>query len=114
MFSFYLKVVKTELITFCDSIIEIEFDVEGYSGKECFRRFDDGQYSKGNKIVTRHPNIVKAVITGKKGWGLWRKQWTEGIREGSFTKSEILDEFKKRNIEIPDSLMKEFYDFLYK
>jgi len=54
------------------------------------------------------------VIIGKKGWGLWRNQWIEGIKEGSFTKYEIFQEFEKRKIEIPESLMKEFYDFLYR
>jgi len=114
MFNFYFKVVKTGLITFCGSEVNVEFDIKGYNGKECFERFDDGQYSKGGKIITKHPNIVKAVIIGKKGWGLWRNQWIEGIKEGSFTKYEIFQEFEKRKIEIPESLMKEFYDFLYR
>jgi len=47
-------------------------------------------------------------LIGKKGWGLWIKQWSQGIGEGTFTKYEILMEFEKRNIVIPKPLMKDF------
>jgi len=63
-------------------------------------------YYKNREIVTRHPNIVRSVIIGKKSWGLWVKEWTNGIAEGSFTKQEILDEFKE--IDMPESLLIEF------
>ena len=73
-----------------------------------FRKYDNGQYQLGKRIVTRHPNIVKGVIIGKKSWGLWVNQWSDGIVEGSFTKREILQEFENKGIKIPDSLLNDF------
>ena len=77
--------------------------------------FEDGQFSKGKqKIETRHTNIVKMVIEGKKGCGLWVNQWSDGISEGSFTKCEILNEFEIRNIIIPDSFREDFENQIWK
>lgn len=70
--------------------------------------FDNGMFKNGKSIITRHQNIVKGVIIGKKSWGLWVNEWSDGIVEGSFTKREILEDFKKFNISIPDSLLKDF------
>lgn len=42
---------------------------------------------------------------GKKSWGLWLQQWTDGIVEGSFTEREILNEFTSKGIKIPEPLM---------
>ena len=36
--------------------------------------------------------------------------WSDGISEGSFRKIEILNEFKEKNVEIPESFFKEFND----
>lgn len=88
--------------------VRVVFDINGPDGKECFRRFDDGQYQMGKPIVTRHPNLVRSVIIGKKGWGLWSKEWSEGIGEGSFQIDEILEEFKNRDINIPECFRLEF------
>lgn len=118
MFTFFLQVNRTGLITFCGSNIEernkIVFSPEGEDGKYCFRKFENGQYKEGVPIITRHPNILKSVLIGKKGWGLWRDQWTDGIVEWSFTREEILNEFFDKNIEIPESFLKEFDDFIEK
>jgi hypothetical protein len=99
---------RSGLITFCGSIIEVDFDLNGVSGKECFRLYEDGHYKGGKPIVTRHPNIVKSVLVGKKGWGLWLDQWTDGIVDWTFTKKDILDEFDNLGIEIPESFIKDF------
>lgn len=107
MFDFYLKVYRTGLITFCGVGIEVNFDVNGSDGKFGFREYDNGRF-KLKTPVTKHSNILKAVILGKKGWGLWVEQWSQGISEWSFTKDEILEEFHLRNIEIPESLMLEW------
>lgn len=48
------------------------------------------------------------VIEGKKGWGLWVKEWSEGIAEGTFTKFEILNEFKSKQINVPKPFMDDF------
>lgn len=108
MFSFFFLVNRSGLITFCGSIIEVDFDPNGVSGKECFRLYEDGYYKGGKPIVTRHPNIVKSVLVGKKGWGLWLDQWTDGIVDWTFTKKDILDEFDNLAIEIPESFIKDF------
>jgi hypothetical protein len=75
--------------------------------------YDDGQFK--NRIpMSRHPNILKIVIEGKKGWGLWLNEWTSGISEGNFTREEILNEFIIRDIRIPNSLMLDFDNRLEK
>ena len=116
MFTFFLLINRTGLVTFCGSNVEdrnkIVFDPNGDEAKYCFRKFENGQYKEGVPIITRHPNILRSVLTGKRGWGLWRDQWTDGIVDWTFTKEEILNEFFERKIEIPESLMKEFEDFI--
>ena len=67
-----------------------------------------------SRIITKHPNIVFGVIKGKKSWGLHVKQWSEGISEGSFRKSEILDDFDEKNVIIPNSFCKEFNDSIFR
>ncbi len=113
MFEFYFKVYRSGLITFCGDIINIDFDINGSEGKFAFREYDNGRF-RGMNPITRHPNILKSVITGKKGWGLWVSSWTEGIVDWTFTKEEILKEFNIRNIEIPDSLMLEWDKLIQK
>lgn len=54
------------------------------------------------------------MIIGKKSWGLFLDQWTDGISDGLFTKYEILDEFKNRDIIIPESFLLDFENRLYK
>jgi hypothetical protein len=89
--------------------MEIEHDNQGLNAKECFRLYEDGYYKNGkNKILTRHPNILYSVLTGKKGFGLWIDQWSDGIIDWTFTYDEIINEFTIRDIEIPESLLKDF------
>lgn len=107
MFNFFLESNRKGILTFCGSDINIEFDINNVNGKRCFRNFDNGQY-KLKPIITKHPNIVKSVIIGKKSWGLWLNQWVDGIIEFSFTKEEILEEFNKLGIVIPESLLLDF------
>ena len=54
------------------------------------------------------------MIIGKKSWGLFQQQWTDGICEGTFTKKEILSEFEKFKIVIPDCLLEDFENTIYK
>ena len=107
MFDFYLSIYRSDIITFCGVSVDVDFDVNGSDGKFGFREYDNGRF-KYRTPISRHPNILKGVITGKKGWGLWLNTWAEGIVDWSFTKEEILEEFTKRNIEIPESLMRDF------
>ena len=61
-----------------------------------------------NDIITNQPNILKGVIIGKKSWGLWLQEYSDGVIEGSFTKKEILNEFIIRDIKIPDPFLLDF------
>lgn len=112
MFTFFFQGTRKELFSFCGSNIEnrnkIVFDINGDEAKFCFRKMENGQYPKGQEIRTRHPNILKSVLTGKSGWGLFVNEWSMGISEGSFLKREILEEFSSKKIDIPSSL---FIDF---
>jgi hypothetical protein len=84
------------------------------SCKEGFRLYDDGYFKGGKTIKSCHPNMLRAVIIGKKGWGLWLDQWTDGIVDWTFTREEIFSEFEKRNIIIPESFIKDFDNRLLK
>jgi hypothetical protein len=108
MFSFFLKGYRTGLLNFTGSKVEVSFNPDGDEGKFCFRQTENGDIKRNEVIVTRHPNIVRAVMSGKRSFGLWIDQWSEGIVEGNFTEEEILDEFYKRGITIPESLLRDF------
>jgi hypothetical protein len=112
MFKFFLESYRKGLLTFCGEDVQVDFDLNGDDGKITFKKFDNGEF-KFKEIVSCHPNIVKGVIVGKKSWGLWSNEWTDGISEGLFTKKEILDEFVKRNIEIPEPFMIDFENKLF-
>ncbi len=117
MFSFFLKSYRHKILDFCGSEVITIFDKNKGDGKFCFKSFDNGIYSKeeiSKGIKTKHPNILKGVIIGKKSWGLWKNEWSDGISEGSFTKKEILQQFEERNIKIPESLMLDFENTIYK
>ena len=76
-----------------------------------FKEFENG-VMKLHELSSRHPNVLRSVIIGKKSWGLWLREWTDGISEGSFTTREILGEFD--GIDIPESLLTDFYNVLHK
>jgi len=113
MFVFFLKSYHLGILNFCGSNVEVEFDISGDEGKYCFRKFENGEMSIHN-LKSRHPNILKGVVIGKKSWGLFLNMWLEGIVEGSFTKKEILEEFESKKIEIPEPLLKDFDNRIYK
>lgn len=92
--------------------MEVDFDFNGPEGKNTFRLFDNG-YFKNKIISSKHPNIVKAVIIGKKSWGLQLNEWADGIVEGSFTKREILNQFTELDIVVPESLLLDFQNRIY-
>lgn len=107
MFDFYLKIYRSGLITFCGIGVQVDFDVNGSDGKFGFREYDNGRF-KSQTPISRHSNILQGVIIGKKGWGLWVEQYSQGIIDWTFTKEEIFEEFNKRDIEIPEPLMLEW------
>ena len=110
-FEFFLKSYRCGLLTFCG--VEVIVEKGGYDCKESFRMYDDGQF-KNKVIQSRHPNILRCVIIGKKSWGLWLGEWTDGICEWCFTEEEILSQFTKNGIKIPDSFLLDFRNTLEK
>ena len=45
---------------------------------------------------------------------MWIKQWSQGIGEGTFTKYEIFQEFEKRKLNIPEPLMEDFNNNIWR
>jgi len=91
----------------------VEFDIDEDDGKYCFRKFENGQI-KIHELKSRHPNILKSVVVGKKSWGLFLNMWSEGIVDGDFTKHEILEEFNKKGIKIPKPFIIDFENRILK
>lgn len=113
MFNFFLKSYRFGILTFCGVNVDVVYDKDGPEGKNCFKLFEDGRF-KNQVLKSRHPNIFKGVVTGKKSWGLWVDSWTDGITEKSFTKKEVLSQFTDNGIEIPESFLKDFDNVLEK
>lgn len=113
MFDFYLSVNRSGLITFCGVDVQVDFDVNGSDGKFGFREYDNGRF-KNTTPISRHPNILKSVIIGKKGWGLLVSEWSSGIGSGLFTKYDFFKLFKSKNINIPESLLNEFNNSVWR
>ncbi len=107
IFRFFLNSYLKGILNFAGVAVDVKYDAKSYSGKESFRRFEDGQFGNSN-VTSRHDNVVKAVITAKKSWGLQVRMWSEGIADGDFTIREILDTFKDSGITVPGSLLKGF------
>lgn len=114
MFFFFFFINRKGLINFCGTPTDVIYDPNGPDCKEGFRLYEDGHFKNGKVVTSRHPNILRSVLIGKKGWGLWVKEWTDGISEWSFTKEEVLGEFDKLNIQIPEPLLKDFENVLNK
>lgn len=113
-FSFFLCSYRSGLLTFCGENVQVQYEHDAVDCKEGFRLYDDGQFKHSDVITSKHPNILRAVIVGKKSWGLFLDQWTDGIADWCFTRDEILDEFKNRNITIPECFLKDFDNRLEK
>ena len=111
MFDFFLKSSRSGILEFCGSGINVESNSNSPDSKFCFRKYENGH---SDWYITRHPNILYHVVRGKKSFGLWVKQWSEGIAECSFTKEDIIQEFTDKNIVIPKGLMKSFDDSIWK
>ncbi len=112
IFTFFYKSYRVGILDFCGVDVLVIKNINSQEAKFCFRKFDNGEYTKNEVyctgIPTKHPNLLKAIITGKKAWGLFLNEWSSGIAERNFTLNEIVAEFSKYNIVIPDSLMLDF------
>lgn len=113
IFNFFLQSYRAGILTFAGENVVVINDNLSFCARGSFRRFDDGQF-KGKDIISRHSNITRAVVIAKKAWGMTVKEWSIGIREGSFRKSEFLEMFSDKNIIIPDPFIQEFYNLIYK
>lgn len=113
IFNFFFNSNRKGILDFCGAIVEVQFDKNGVDAKEGFRLFEDGRF-KNKIIICRHPNVLKAVITGKKSWGLWKDEWCTGISESLFLRSECLQDFVLHKIQIPKSLKSDFENTLQK
>ena len=112
MFTFFLKSYRVGLLDFCGSSVEVKFDRNGEDSKISFKLFENGV--KLDELSSCHPNTLKGVIVGKKSWGLWLQEWTDGVSDGDFTEKEILNEFSIRGIKIPDPLLTDWDNVLIK
>jgi hypothetical protein len=81
MFEFYLKGYRSGILSFCGSNVYVDFNIEAPEAKFGYREYDNGRYKNMDVLHSRHPNILKGVITGKKAWGLWVKEWGTGINQ---------------------------------
>lgn len=98
---------------FCGCDVIVHSDPKGKSSKECFKDFENGVIKLHN-LVSNQPNILKGVIVGKKSWGLHVKMWSEGIGDGEFRMKDILEDFEKKNIQIPEPLLIDFENTIRK
>jgi len=113
MFTFFLKCYRVGLLDFCGSSVEVKFDPNGKDSKVSFKEFENGVMKLDN-LSSCHPNTLKGVIVGKKSWGLHVKMWYEGISDGDFRLCEITEDFDKKNIKIPEPLLNDLKNNIYK
>jgi len=111
IFSYFLNSYRKGILDFPGSIVDVKFDINAEDGKFVFREYEDGKY-KNQSLISRHPNITKAVISAKKSFGLITTEYSLGIAEGSFLIDELLSELEKINT--PQSLLKDFLNKVYK
>lgn len=100
MYNFFLRTYNAGILTFCGSPVVVKHNPEASDAMFGFREFENGRY-KLHQLESSQPEELKAVITAKKAWGLWVKQWTEGIVDGTFCKAEIWATFNEAGIGIP-------------
>lgn len=114
-FKFFFLLSRRGLIDFCGERINIlPSSDRTMTSKHCFKLFEDGRYGREKMIECNHPNVMRHVMMGKKGFSLWVNQYSEGIGQGLFRKDDILDEFRKRDIHIPDCFMLQLDNTIWK
>lgn len=114
-FKFFFLLSRRGLITFCGERIVVEVTKDQkLTARHCFKLFEDGRYKNGKTIECCQPNILRHVLMGKKGWGLWTAEWSAGIAECSFTEQEIMNGFIDRGIDVPKCFMDEFDNRIWK
>ena len=114
-FKFFFLLSRRGLIDFCGERINIlPSSDRTMTSKHCFKLFEDGRYGREKVIECNHPNIMRHVMMGKKGWSLWCNQWSEGVGQGLLRKEEILEIFHEKEVHIPDCFMLQFENTIRK
>jgi hypothetical protein len=113
VFNFFLKGYRKDILTFPGSIINTSYNKNGKDALDCFKAFDNGLYKNLYSYPTSQPNVLKAIITAKKAWGLLVNDWAEGIADGLFLKEEFFQMFQEADLEIPPQFIKDFYNRVY-
>ncbi len=113
IFRFFYKSYKYSIVNFTGSKdIKTTLNRNAHNAKLCFITFNNGEYSHKEMFITgiptKQPLLLKAAIMGKKGWGLWMQEWTDGVAEWNFTEEEILKQFSILDIIIPEVLYLDF------
>lgn len=112
---FFIESYRKGILDFCGSDVKVKFDRNSPDLRTCFFKYNDGEYTKDelyDGIPTKHPNLLRMYIIGKKSWGLWLNEWASGIAEWLFTLDEILEQFGE--IKIPESLLIDFKNRIHK
>ena len=103
MFAFFLTSYRNGLLTFAGSEVIVSFSTDAPNAKEAMKRYETGEHKQ---LVCRQNNVLQAVITAKKSFGLHVKMWSEGIADHDFDIQEVLDTFNEYGIKVPDCLLK--------
>lgn len=111
-FFFFVQLYRKDIVRFCGKKVDVFRNDDGYEARFIFREYDDGKYATHlqRRMETRHPNLLRAAIIAKAGWGLWVNEWSDGVVEGSFTKYEILQIFEEKGVIVPEHFLNEFHN----
>ena len=67
---FFLQSYRYQILDFSGVEVKTIMDINSEESKFCFRKYDNGEYSKEEiyitGIPTKHPNVLKAILIGKK------------------------------------------------
>jgi hypothetical protein len=112
IYNFYLEGYSKGLFDFCGTNVKTVYNSIASNSMICFKKYEQGEYSKETIYQTgiqcSQSDELRKVILGKKGFGLVKELYCSGIAEWSFTEEEILNEFKIRNINIPEPFLLDF------
>ncbi|NBO22909.1 hypothetical protein EBU94_06195, partial [bacterium] len=107
---FYANVYRN-LSDFSGDIISFEYDEKSKDALALFMDYENGLLKGENVIKTKHPNILRSLVLGKKAWGLQANEWIDGIAQCLFLRSETIQSV---GFNIPKSFTQDFENRLYK
>lgn len=101
---FYLHCYRKLKLTFAGIAVPVVQDIHEASAIEVFKAYENGSKS----LITKHSNVLQAIIIGKKSWALHLDMWSNSIAEGTLFKFELLEYFQSCGVIIPAKFMQEF------